>query len=225
MDNEKQKIMYESYFLNKGVIQFILEMDKANLEIQLEKAKKYCDISAKDADDLQNQLQNTNFLSVKRVSSWEFSSIPVLNYTGKVRNFDYCRANFSLVNSWGFKRPYRYFQIIYSSDFLVTWMGYVLTGGPIFWVSIENTVYRIIYLHKELRLYPNICTEPELVTGLNPIALDNVVKKYHKCLRVFDPSFKMLEHETGFKTIELDQYFQKGFFIKGQNIIIMNIKK
>jgi hypothetical protein len=64
-------------------------------------------------------------------------------------------------------------------------------------------------------LYPNVCNKPELVIGLDQTSLDTVVKKYHKYLRTFDPNFKSLEHETGFQTIELDQYFQKGFFYKG----------
>lgn len=212
---EDEKMEYESYFLNEGAINFILTMEKDDLEIQLIEAKKYCDIPVRDAGDLQNQLQDTKFLSIERASQWEFLTIPILNHNGDVHNFGYCRANFSLVNKWGYKKPYRYFQIIYSEDFFVIWLGYALIGGPIFWVSTENTIYRIIYLHKELRLYPNICINPELVTNLNPILLDNVIKKYHKHLRYFDPKFILLEHENGYKTIDLDQYFSKGFFYKG----------
>jgi hypothetical protein len=99
----------------------------------------------------------------------------------------------------------------------------VLIGGPIFWVSIENTVYRIIYFHKTLRFYSNICNGPEL--GLDQVALDKAVKKYHKCLRRFDPNFRIIEHETGYKTIELDQYFQKGFFYKGPKYNYAEYKK
>jgi hypothetical protein len=216
---------YEFYFLNEGAINFMLEMDKKDLEIQLKEAKKHCDIPAKDAEDLKNQLQDTDFLSVERISPWEFSSIPILDYTGDIHKFGYCRANFSLVNKWGYKQPYRYFQVIYSDDFFVVWLGYVLIGGPVFWVSIGNTVYRIIYHHKNLRLYPNICNEPELITGLDQISLDGVIKKYHKSLRVFDINFKIVEHETGYRTIDLDKYFQNGFLYKGPKYNYTEYKK
>jgi hypothetical protein len=221
----EQRIRYESYFLNEGAINFMTKMNGDDLEIQLKEAKRYCDIPAKDAGDLKNQLQDTGFLSVERISPWEFSSVPVLNHTGDIRNFGYCRANFSLVNTWGYKQPYRYFQMIYSDDFFVIWLGYILIGRPLFWVSVENTVYRIIYFHKTLRLYPNVCYEPELIAGLGKKSLDNAVKKYHKNLRFFDTKFKILEHETGYKTIDLDQYFQKGFFYKGPKYNYTEYKK
>jgi hypothetical protein len=221
----EQKMEYEFYFLNEGAINFMLEMNKNDLEIQLKEARKHCDIPAKDATDLQNQLRDPDFLSVKRISPWKFSSIPVLNYTGDVHNFGCCRADFNLVNKWGYKQPYRCFQIIYSDDFFVIWLGYVLIGGPVFWVSIGNTVYRIIYLHKTLRFYQNICSGPELVAGLDQTSCDNVIKKYHKCLRRFDPNFRIIEHETEYKTIALDQYFQKGFFYKGPKYNYAEYKK
>jgi hypothetical protein len=100
-----------------------------------------------------------------------------------------------------------------------------LTGGSIFWLSTGNVIYRTLYFHKPLRLYPNICNEKDFVTDLGEISLDNVVKKYHKSLRCFDPNFKILEHEIGYETIDLDKYFEKGFFIRDQNIIITNTKK
>jgi hypothetical protein len=57
--------------------------------------KKY---NNKDAGDLQNQLQDTNFLSIERISPWEFSSVDTLDFTGEARTFGSCRANFGLVN-------------------------------------------------------------------------------------------------------------------------------
>jgi hypothetical protein len=215
IDKEEEREKYESYFLNDGAINFILKMGKDAWKSQLKEAKKYCDIPAKDTKDLLNQLREPDFLSVERSSSWEFSSLQTLNYDGKVNNFGCCRANFDLVNKWGYKSPYRYFQLVYSDDFFVVWLGYILIGGPIYWISVDNSVYRMIYLHKKLRLYPNVCNEPEPVAGLDPQSLDNVVKKHHKKLRYFDPNFKMLEHTSGYKTIELDDCFKKGFFYKG----------
>ena len=82
-------------------------------------------------------------------------------------------------------------------------------------MSAGNVVCRITYFHKELRIYPNICDEHELVANLDPISLDNVAKKYYKRLRYFDPQFLMLEHEAGNETIYLDEHFKKGFFYKG----------
>jgi hypothetical protein len=212
-NDEKER--YESYFLNEGAVNYILGMDRANLEIQLEEAKKHCEIPARDADDLVNQIRAGDFLGVERESPWDFSSIPVLDYTGETHNFPRCQALFNLVNKWGYKRPYKYFQIVYSSDFLVVWFGDVLVGGPIFWLSTGNVIYKVIYYHKELRLYPNICTMTNYVAGLDETSLDNVVKKYYKSLRYFDPKFKILAHASGYKTIELDKYFRKGFFYKG----------
>ena len=95
----------------------------------------------------------------------------------------------------------------------------MLIGDPIYWISYQNTVYRLTYNHKELDLFPNICKEPELVVGLDHTSLTNVVKKYHKSLRYFDLNFRMFEHPTGVKTILLDEYFQKGFFFKGRPLL------
>ena len=215
MDKDEKKTEYESFFLNEGAIDYILKMGKKSLETQLKEAKKYCFIPVENAEDLKNQLRDADFLGIERGSPWEFSSVPILNYNGEIHNFGCCRANFILVNKWGHKQSYRYFQIVYSDDFSVGWLGYVLIGGPIFWVSIGNKAYRIIYEHKILKLYQNICDDAEPVTDLNPQSLDSVVKKYYKRLRGFDPNFKMLEHDTGYITIDLDQYFQKGFFYKG----------
>jgi hypothetical protein len=228
MTKEQQKDMYESFFLNEGAINFVLEMDGGNLEnleVELKKAKKYCEIPAENANDLINQLKDSNFLGIARETPWEFSSISVLDYTGEVRKFACCHALFGFINAWGYKRPYRYFQIIYSSDFLVLWLGHALTGGPIFWLSTGNVIYRTLYFHKTLRLYPNICNEKDFVTDLDETSLDNVVKKYHKSLRCFDPNFKILEHEIGYETIELDKYFEKGFFYKGPKYNYNEYKK
>ena len=200
-------------------------MNEEALENKLKEAKKYCTIPVKDAEDMLNNLQDPDFLGLERISPWEFSSIPILNYNGKVHNFSYCRANFSCVNKWRYKQPYKYFMIIYSDDFYVTWVGNVLTSEPVFWVSVDNTVYRLTYSHKRLLLYPNICSELELVTGFDQVCLDKVVKKYYKLLRVFDPNFIMLEHETGYKTIVLDTYFPKGFFYKGPKYNYSEYKK
>ena len=63
---------------------------------------------------------------------------PVLNYTGEVRNFACCFADFGRVNKWGFKKPYQYLQIIYSDDLFVRWFSNVLSGSPEFWVSLNN---------------------------------------------------------------------------------------
>ena len=217
--------MYKSLFLNEGAINYILKMNRDTLENRLKKAKNYCSIPAKDAEDLLNQLQDTDFLGIERISPWEFSTIPVLNYTGEVRNLSCCRANFDLFNKWGQKSPYKYIQIIYSDDYFITWFGNVLTGKPVFWVSVDNTVCRITYTHKILTLYPNICNELELLDCLNQVNMDNVVKKYYKQLRIYDPKLILLEHETGHKQINLDKYFHKGFFYKGPKYNYNEYKK
>jgi hypothetical protein len=174
-NDEKEK--YESYFLNEGDINFILEMDRNNLETQLKEAKKHCKIPARNAGDLIDQLKDSDFLTVERESPWDFSSMPVLDYTGEIRDFSRRVALFNLVNKWGYKRPYKYFQIVCSSDFLVVWFGDVLVGGPVFWLSAGNVIYKVIYCHKELMLYPNICNETNFAAGLDETSLDNVVKK------------------------------------------------
>ena len=213
MKDEKRE--YESYFLNEGWINSMLQRDENNLEAFLGNAKDYCDIPAKDAAELKIILREPDFLGIERRSEWEFLQIPVLNQNGEVYNFGYCRADFGLINKWGYKQPYRYFQIIYSDDNIVRWMGYVLIGDPIYWISLDKNVYRVTYHHKSLDILPNVCKEQELVTGLAPVLLDTVVKKHHKALRYYDPNFVMFEHPLGFKYIKLDQYFPKGFFYKG----------
>ena len=225
MNKKEKMMMYKSFFLNEGAINYIKRKNKSDLESELNEAKIYCNIPAKDANDLLKQLHNNDFLGIERASTWKFTSIPVLNYTGEVCNFGCCQANFSIVNKWGYKQLYKCFQIIYSNDCFVTWMGNVLTGGPVFWVSVDKRVFRLTYTHKRLMIYPNICSEPELIAGLDQTSLDNVIKKYHKLLRVFDPNFIMLEHETGYKGINLERHFPKGFFYKGPKYNYSEYKK
>jgi len=225
MTKKEKREMYQSFFLNEGAINYILKMNKGALEDRLKVAKNYSSIPATDAEDLLSQLQDVDFLSIERISPWEFSTIPVLNYNGEVRNLSCSHANFGRVNKWGNKQPYKYFQIIYSDNYFVTWFGNILTGGPVFWVSVKNTICRITYNHKTLTLYPNICSEPELLVGLDQVNMDNVVKKYYKHLRIYDPKFIVLEYETGHKQINLDNHFPKGFFYKGPKYNYGEFKK
>ena len=225
MNKKEKSKMYESFFLNEGAINYIKKMNRDELENQLREAKKYCTIPVKDAEDLLNQIKDADFLGIERISPWKFTTIPVLNNTGEVRNLSCCRANFGHVNKWGQKSSYKYFQIIYSDDLYVTWLGNILSGRPVYWVSVDNTVCRITYNHKTLTLYPNICSEPELIAGLDQVNMDNVVKKYHKQLRIYDPKFIIMEHETGYKQINLDNHFPKGFFYKGPKYNYNEFKK
>jgi len=66
----------------------------------------------------------------------------------------------------------------------------------------------ITYLHKRLWLYPNACVEPESVSGLDTILLDNIVNKYEKR---YSNDYTVNDSQK----IELDQCFKKGFFYKG----------
>jgi len=66
----------------------------------------------------------------------------------------------------------------------------------------------ITYLHKRLWLYRSACIESESITGLDPILLDNIVKKHEKRL-----SLDYISNDS--QNFELDKCFKKGFFYKG----------
>jgi hypothetical protein len=213
-EKEGQKEIYESMFLSESIIEYVKNLSNNMLKSGLKAAKKYCNIPVKNIEALRNQLQDHNFLSIERISLWEFSSIPVLNNDGNVYNFGYCHANYNIVNKWGHRRFYKCVQILYSDDFFVRWFGFELIDQPLFWVSVEKTVYRITYCHKLLWLYPSACSELESVTGLEPKILDSIVQKYERQLRGARGYPANIE-----KIIELDQCFKKGFFTRDQNMI------
>jgi len=210
---EETKKFYESCLLGESGIKFVCKRSSAS---NLKEAKKYCYIPVKNFDDLLNQIKEPDFLSIKRVSEWENSSIPILNFDGNIHNFDFCRADYNIINKWGHKRFYKCFYIFYSDDFSVIWFGERI-DKPVFWVSMEKTIYMFTYLHKRLLLYPNACFETELVSGLDTRLLDNIVKKYEKRFSNDYPTNDRIE-------IELENCFKKGFFYKGPKYDFENHK-
>ena len=188
--------------------------------------KVIADLCESYAEYLQYQTQGNDFISFERISPWETSSIPVLNYDGDVHNFACCQANHNIVNKREHKKLYGYLKIIYKDGF-ITWFGseigrisefggkfdFELYDEPMFWISVKNTVYRLTYSHGNLRLCPNACSEVETLTCLDTTALDNVVQKHHK--RMMDFDVINLNHRFGKKTIALAEYFEKGFFYAG----------
>ena len=199
--------VYASFLLDERWIEITCNSEDVSLKRLLKEAKKYCYIPVKDIDDLRNQIKEPNFLSIERVSQWKNSSIPVLNHNGNIHNFGYCHADYNIVNKWRHKRFYKCFQIIYSDDFTVGWYGDKI-DKPLFWVSIDKTIYGITYLHKRLWLYPSACVEPESVSSLDTVLLDNIVNKYEKR---FSNNYPTNDSQI----IDLDQCFKKGFFYKG----------
>jgi len=201
---EEERKFYESFLLDESGLDFICRRSVAS---HLKEAKKYCYIPVKNIDDLRNKIKEPDFLSIERVSQWEKSSIPILNFDGNIHNFDFCHADYNIINKWGHKRFYKCFHVIYSDDFSVIWFGEKY-DKPVYWVSKENTIYMFTYLHKRLCLYPSACVEPELISGLDTALLDNIVKKYEKRFSNAYPTNDRIE-------IELDNCFKKGFFYKG----------
>jgi hypothetical protein len=117
---EEERKFYESFLLDESGIELICKRSVAH---HLKEAKKYCYIPVKNTDDLRNQIKEPDFLSIERASQWEKSSIPVLNFDGNIHNFDFCHADYNILNKWSHKRFYKCFQIIYSDDFSVIWFG------------------------------------------------------------------------------------------------------
>jgi len=213
---EETKKFYESCLLGESGIEFVCKQPGESLKHHLKEAKKYCYIPVKNIDDLRNQIKEKNFLSIERISQWEKSYVPVLNFDGNIYKFSFCCADYNIVNKWGHKGFYKCFQIIYSEDFNVLWFG-EKNDKLLYWVSKEKTIFMITYLHKRLYLYPNACFESELVSGLDTKLLDNIVKKYEKRFSNDYPTNDRIE-------IELENCFKKGFFYKGPKYDFENHK-
>jgi len=173
-----------------------------------------------DINVLLKQFREDNFSEYQRKTEWKNSSTKVLNNDGKVNTYDTKTARFDFVNKWkqeeGWHQKY---MIIVDKNYKILWIGRHDDGQ--FFISVGEKIYEIQYKHKELILFPNICNEDIYFSEENSKKNDNIIKKYYKNMGTIRfSSLKeardIFQKEKIKVSISLDEYFDKGFFYKGQ---------
>jgi hypothetical protein len=249
MPIEKNERFYQKaygYLLNEEIVQRdILRFKKEDLQKNLDILRKYHYVPNTDIDTIIEQLKDKDFISVARSSSWKAGRISTMNHKGGKTQFKCFTAVFDLVNKWGYRRPYCWFQIFLNDAGEVVWLGHILRGerkslygicqkgvswlghilrrnpqspvkgNHIYYLSSDNIVCRLTYRHKFIELFPNIYANPETVKDSYDERLDGLIITHHKQMRSFDPCFHFIENEEGKICIDLSEHFETGFFYKG----------
>jgi hypothetical protein len=180
------ELIIRDHFLNKYLIKNeFLDLNDEKLKYVLKTFIKYDFIQNKDLELLINEIRNINFIEYKRTTPWHFSEINVLDSSGKIISYGYCKANFHLINKWGFKSDNRLHRIIYDKESLtVLWANFgYLTDIDINenietsekYISHNYNVYNISYIQTHLWIIENPDAQRTKLKGLDNNLLDEYI--------------------------------------------------
>ena len=194
-----------------------------------------------DIDVLLEQFREKDFTEYRRRYEWRNTITNVLFNDGTVKVFDTKTAKFDLINKWNQEEgKYQEYKIIVNSDMKILWLG--LHNEKQYFISDGNNIYELKYEHKYLKLFPNIGYADEYFNNEKNDENDRLIVDYFVNADAFKYGkirssksdrkkffiVRKLKYRTEISTTDistpdekigisftLEEYFEKGFFLKG----------
>ena len=151
-----------------------------------------------DIDTLLEEFRENNFTSYRRKGEWILTTVYIMNNDGNIYPYNSFTAVFRYINKWKQEEGFATYTIIVNKNNKIQWIG----RDSKYFVSYGERIYSFSYQHKEIMLFPNICTENKYFDWDDHSKNDNFVTK------------TMKEEKIGV-SINLESHFEKGFFYKG----------
>ena len=223
-NNEIYEKITKGHFLCKELIEYeFLYLNDEELKFVLKTFIKYGFIHNNDLELLANEIRSSNFVEFKRTTPWHFSEINVLDSSGEIISYGYCKANFHLINKWDFKSNDRMHRIIYDKKTLtVLWANF----GDLFvtdinkniedserYISHNHNVYKIEYIQVDLYIMESPDVQRTILKGLNNDLLDEYIN--HVCEKTINSGHGFILDIEHAKVVDIEDFLGKEFFDNG----------
>jgi len=184
--NSMGKFLFNSHILIKSLKDhYFTDLNDNDLTFVLKTLIKYKYINENDISVLIKQIRDENFIEYLRITPWHFSTIQSLDYTGKNISYGCCKANFHLINKWGFSSSSHRHLIIYDKETLEVAFADLgnLTDFDIdnnienseMYITHKNMMYKIDYVAPTIWLFLNPCSENKKLADLECDNLDRYI--------------------------------------------------
>jgi hypothetical protein len=142
-----------------------------------------------------------------RSSEWEYSTVPLIDLHQKNRQLVCCAAYFKNVNNFGREQPPALRKIFYNQDREIVWIKdsylefvyFLFYGGKIYGIKYNHKKAKnqVMIIYKDIKRF---MPKKTVKDNLDAILLEYENKPHR---------------QPGEISINLDGYFEKGFFYKG----------
>jgi hypothetical protein len=170
-----------------------------------------------------NEIKSNNFEEFKRATPWHFFFFYVLDSSGEIISYGYCKAKFYFINKWGFMSANKLHRIIYDKNTLsVVWADFGnLTNIDInkdiedteMYISHNSNVYQIVYTLANLWLMKNPDVQRTMLKGLEDDVLDEYI--YTICKETINSGHGFILDIEHAKQADITDLLGKGFFKNG----------
>jgi hypothetical protein len=151
-----------------------------------------------DMDVLLTEFRSEGFTSLTRKNDWRNEWVCVLNNNGEVYRYKAFFSEFYYINKWGQEERAGKYRIICDDKLNILWIGHYKDRR--YFISIDTKIYEFWYEHKTIKLCPYTISVPDVIkTADEAIYFDTAI----------------IDHDNSTILINLDEYFEKGFFYKG----------
>jgi hypothetical protein len=225
--NRKDKmtdVIIKDHFLCKYLVEDEFHyLDDDGLKFVLKTFIKYGFIPNNDLELLMEEIRDSIFIEYKRITPWHISKINVLDASGEIIPYGYCKAYFNLSNKWGFQSRNYLHRIIYDSKTLtVVWADFGNYNNIDInekledsenYISYKNKVYELRYIHTDFWLMKN----PDLQGTILKCLDDNILDEYinNICKESIDRGHGFILDIENAKVADLADLLGKDFFKNG----------
>jgi len=217
MINNHQFITYEDIDYWKS---YSNDEIKKRMEDPIINIHKLSRLPKGDMDKLLMEFREEGFTKYIRCGNWRSGYTKVLNFDGKMKKMKTYKCAFRYKNKWNQKsRPITY-RIILNDNLEIIWIGFLFKNldkriydlpdymiKDNYFISYNNKIYLFYYEHKTLNLLPSLFSTDYFFDMENIINNDRLIIELNK--REFQ------DNEEGIISIDLKEYFERGFFYKG----------
>jgi hypothetical protein len=190
---------------NRLYSQYVCETTIEKAKIFLNKLIRCFNLGDLSIDELYELIKYNAGLELTRVSEWNVYEIHLISETSNDIKIKCNFAEFNYINKWGYETGRSTYRIIHNDKNVLWIRNLYFDNEPQYFVLKNNRIYGIKYKHKLLTIYKNIdITFNEKITDTNTSNFDNIINRFEKSKTNIDKD-----------TIDLSEYFCKGFFYKG----------
>ena len=186
-------------YLKKEQIFIHCIANKENGRLLLEKLLNLFFIKNINIDDLFNFIKINGTRNLIRITDWETTYITLYCNTLQDEKIKCISAIFEYQNKFNYKYDNETWYIYFYENKII-WIEGLSSEQPIF-IKYNELIYNINYSHKYLTIYNNLV---DIYRNVLIEPIDDIIINYKKLNIIID-----------IKTVDISDYFYKGFFYKG----------
>lgn len=221
--SEDNNMIYIHKFITENDVNYYKKMSNSEIKALIKKTfqghREVIGLPDGDIDVLLEEFRKDNFTEYRRRTKWKHFSTKVLNNDGKVKTFDTKIARFDYINKWNQEEGwFQKYMIILDNNKKILWIGRY--NDRQYFISVGEEIYELQYNHKELILFPNVCSDNNYFDEESSDRNDIFIRRYFHNMGTtrfesINNAKDIFYNEKIKVSISLDEYFEKGFFYKG----------